>query len=458
MSDYLDDAQIAKAKLAGVSGSFCLAKWKQTSLHLTTGHTNSCYHPPLHKIPVESLADNPSALHNTEHKKQRRAEMVDPFTKVKHSECDYCWNIEKQGNMSDRHYRSGEPWAMESFDEIVANPLVDVNPSYVEVNFNNACNLACSYCSPQFSSTWAAEAKEHGAWPTSTPHNDPAHFTGDRRAIPNREENPYREAFWKWWPDLYKDLKHFRMTGGEPMMDPNTYKVFDYVLENPKSDLHLNVTSNFSTEPKIWDKYKGYVQRLCEGEQIEHFMQFVSLDTWGKQAEYIRHGLDFDLAINRCEEFVRDVPSRSSLTFIITMNNLSIVGLKRFLEHILYLRKTYTDTYQRIWFDTPLLRTPEWQSMQILPKSYQQCLWDCINFMNDNLDEMHGFKDYEVLKMRRDLQWMQEGTPDIERKQADFYRFFNEHDRRRGTNFLETFPEMQSFWDNCMHRSRDANS
>jgi hypothetical protein len=36
MSDYLDDAQIAKAKLAGVSGSFCLAKWKQTSLHLTT--------------------------------------------------------------------------------------------------------------------------------------------------------------------------------------------------------------------------------------------------------------------------------------------------------------------------------------------------------------------------------------------------------------------------------------
>jgi len=71
---------------------------------------------------------------------------------------------------------------------------------------------------------------------------------------------------------------------------------------------------------------------------------------------------------------------------------------------------------------------------------------------------MHGFKDYEVLKMRRDLQWMQEGTPDIERKQADFYRFFSEHDRRRGTNFLETFPEMQSFWDNCMHRSRDANS
>ena len=452
MSDYLSNAQIAKAKLAGVSGSFCLAKWKQVSLHLTTGHTNSCYHPPLHKIPTAPLADNPSALHNTEHKKQRRAEMVDPFTKVKHSECNYCWNIEKNGDLSDRHYRSGEPWAMESFDEIILDPQADVNPSYVEVNFNTNCNLKCSYCSPQFSTTWERESKESGAYPTSTPHNDPEHFTGDRRPIPNREDNPYREAFWRWWPDLYPELKHFRMTGGEPTMDPNTYRVFDYVLENPKSDLHLNVTSNFSVEQTIFDKYIDYVQQLTgRPGVVEHFMQFVSLDSWGDQAEYIRHGLDFDLAINRTEQFIKEVPERSSLTFIITMNNLNIVNLPKLLEYIVYLRKTYTDTYQRVWFDTPLLYTPEWQSMQILPKSYQQCIWDCINYMTDNQDEMHGFKDYEILKMRRDLQWMQKGTDNVERKRADFYRFFSEHDRRRGTDFIKTFPEMSEFWNECQY-------
>ena len=165
-----------------------------------------------------------------------------------------------------------------------------------------------------------------------------------RRPIPNREYNPYREAFWRWWPNLYKDLKHFRMTGGEPTMDPNTYKVFDYVLQNPKKDLHLNTTSNFSVDEKVWKKYKGYVQKLCQGEQIEHFMQFVSLDTWGKQAEYLRHGLNFDTAINRCEEFVRDIPYRSSLTFIITMSNLSIINLQILLEEIIRLRKEYTKT------------------------------------------------------------------------------------------------------------------
>ncbi len=39
--------------------ALCLAKWKQVSLHLPTGLNNSCYHPPLHKIPVENLATNP---------------------------------------------------------------------------------------------------------------------------------------------------------------------------------------------------------------------------------------------------------------------------------------------------------------------------------------------------------------------------------------------------------------
>ena len=48
-----------------------------------------------------------------------------------------------------------------------------------------------------------------------------------------RKDNPYIEAFWKWFPMIYRDLKVFRMTGGEPLMDSNTFKVFDYVNENP---------------------------------------------------------------------------------------------------------------------------------------------------------------------------------------------------------------------------------
>jgi hypothetical protein len=49
--------------------ALCLAKWKQVSLHLTTGMNNSCYHPPLHSINPAEIAIDVSALHNTEYKK-----------------------------------------------------------------------------------------------------------------------------------------------------------------------------------------------------------------------------------------------------------------------------------------------------------------------------------------------------------------------------------------------------
>ena len=254
-SDFMASAEFMKDNLGP---ALCLAKWQQVSLHLPTGLTNSCYHPPLHKIDVAPLKDNPGALHNTEYKKAQRVIML---KNEQPSECSYCWNIEKHGQLSDRHYRSGEPWAAEHYDEIKnSTGSEDAIPSYVEVNFNHACNLKCSYCSPQFSSSWADDVARYGAFPTSTPHNAPEHFTSSRRSIPARESNPYVDAFWEWWPELYPKLKHFRMTGGEPLMDKNTYKVFDYVLAMPKPDLHLNVTSNFSVEEKLFDQYLDYVK------------------------------------------------------------------------------------------------------------------------------------------------------------------------------------------------------
>lgn len=450
-SKFLSDAEIMKERLDAVSPSMCLAKWKQVSLHLTNGLNNSCYHPPLHKINVEDIKKNPSALHNTEHKKEQRRLMIEG---ERPQECSYCWAMEDNGKLSDRHYRSGEPWAAKDFDEIVANPYADVTPSYVEVNFNHACNLACSYCSPQFSSGWMKEVKQYGAYPTSQPHNDPNYFTGSRRPIPNREYNPYLEAFWEWWPELYKDLEHFRMTGGEPLMDKNTYKVFDYVLENPKSDLHLNVTSNLSVEQKLWDKYFDYVKQLTDGK-IEHFMQYVSVDTWGEQAEYIRHGLDFDLLWSRVNQFLEEIPSYSSITFIITMNNLSIHNLQSLVEGILELRKRYSETFQRVWFDTPVLRSPEWQSLQILHKHHAQKLQDIKEYMQENIEtedtRFKGFKDYEIQRIDRDIAWMSQEHPNKVNLMADFYRFFSEADRRHGTDFLKVFPELKTWWEECRY-------
>ena len=117
-SKFLSDAEVAQQKLDAVSPSMCLAKWKQVSLHLTNGMNNSCYHPPLHHIDASRLVDNPGALHNTDHKKQMRKLMLEG---VRPEECEYCWAMEDNGKLSDRHYRSGEPWAIKDYDSIIAS-------------------------------------------------------------------------------------------------------------------------------------------------------------------------------------------------------------------------------------------------------------------------------------------------------------------------------------------------
>ena len=269
------------------------------------------------------------------------------------------------------------------------------------------------------------------------------------------------EAFWSWWPELYPTLEHFRMTGGEPILDHNTYRVLDYVKSNPKHDLHLATTSNFCPgNESLWNKYITSVKEICDTDAVEHFMQFVSLDAWGRRAEYIRNGLQFEDLERHVHEFLEQVDRRSSLTFIITYNNLSVTSIKNLLEWVLNLRKRYSKTYQRVWFDVPVLRQPAWQNINILPSSYHMLHQEVINFVKDNLetteDPYHGFKDFELAKLERDLDYMRQVPNNVNELRADFYRFFNEHDRRRNTDFLTTFPEMIQFWKECEYYAKTA--
>ena len=69
-------------------------------------------------------------------------------------------------------------------------------------------------------------------------------------------------------------------------------------------------------------------------------------------------------------------------------------------------------------------------------------------------DSFVGFKDYEIQKITRILTFWQNSVTIDNNKKADFYRFFREHDKRRSTNFLKTFPEFKEFWWSCQHLAR----
>jgi hypothetical protein len=180
-------------------------------------------------------------------------------------------------------------------------------------------------------------------------------------------------------------------------------------------------------------------------------MQFVSVDTFGKQAEYIRPGLNFTRLQDNVERWLTEVPHRNSLTFIITMNNLVVPGIQDLLNWILELRKKHSHNYQRVWFDTPLLRNPSWQHINTLPTAYVWKMESILEWMQKNtMNKFVGFKDYEIQRMQRVIAMMRKHNASMETKQ-DFYKFFSEHDRRHNLKFIDAFPEMSSYWDDCKY-------
>ena len=448
-SKYLLDSEQVFQRLNQVSPSFCLAKWYSVSLHIPTGRTHSCYHPPAHQIPLREVAINVSALHNTQYKKDQRRLMLKG---ERPEECSFCWQIEDSGtHLSDRAYRSKDVYEKGLIEEALTNR--NPNPRYLEVNFNQACNFKCSYCSPHLSTEWYKEAQQHGPYELADrKHNDVTWMQNKNMVPDNSPDNPYLIAFWKWFPTIYPTLHTFRMTGGEPLMDKNTFRVFDYVKENPSKKLHLGITSNCCPPGDQWNRFMTALKQVTDADAVNHFMLFCSLDSWGQQAEYIRHGLDFDrLYANVCD-FLKN-GRKHSLTFIITFNALSYSGILQYIQNIHDLRYKFNTDRQRVWFDIPMLNDPMWMNAKLMPNMVEE-LEKTLEYMKANEERANtrffGFKDFEISKVQRLIDWVK-NDKDFDRTLAmkNFYLYFSQHDQRRGTSFLNTFPELEQFWNEC---------
>ena len=187
----------------------------------------------------------------------------------------------------------------------------------------------------------------------------------------NEEENPYVEAWWKWWPEVSKTLNILRITGGEPLMHKSLWDLFDKLEEDPKPHIQIEVNSNMGVKPALVQKLTEKVKLLKAGNKIRSFKLYTSIDTWGPRAEYARTGLDIKLWEENLDYYLSN--TGWPVTFMITFNIFSVTSFTLLLEKILEWRTKYNSTanetqWQRIRFDTPHLKEPSIYDMNILPK------------------------------------------------------------------------------------------
>jgi len=309
------------------------------------------------------------------------------------------------------------------------------------------------------------EIKQHGAYPTTDKFNGMEGMIQENKVpILHKDPNPYVDAFWKWWPELYRDLHTFRITGGEPMLAKDTWKVLDYIIDepNPNKDLNFAINSNLGLGDDMIDKLIGKINKIEDEDRVNEFIIFTSVDTWGEQAEYIRNGLEFNRIWDNMNKILEKCP-RVNLTIMSTYNALSVPNYHKLIEGVYGLKEKYgsSDRYwnSAVFLDSSYLRFPTHQTVQILPDKWNKNIFQqaqLADFLGVPLFENKfiGYSDIEVQKIKRIWDWKIAEWPNKEQQvkehRYNFGKMFQEHDKRRGTDFRKVFPELADFYNDCL--------
>jgi organic radical activating enzyme len=438
--------------LNNISKSFCAAKWYNVSLHLGHGFKNSCHLPLPHPIDVNEIKNNPSALHNTKLTKEMRKMML---TGVRPAECSYCWKIEDIGrnNIADRVYKS-IIYQKEDIAKLKDHPWdQDIMPKTIEVSFDRACNFACSYCNAGYSTTWGKDIKKNGPYQKFKTTSAGAYYAdGSWSEIYGKynEKNPYVKAFLEWWPELSQNLEEIRVTGGEPSQSRNFWQFIDLMKQYPSDKLRLAVNSNLGLSDELLDKLIAISHEL----PIKEFDLYTSNESYGKHADYIRDGLNYDKWRSNMVKFIENAKFRS-LTIMMTINSLCLFSITEFLDDMITLKEKYGMNRPNVDFN--ILRWPAFMSPLALPDDVKIELREKLNNWYQRNINSELFSIHEKAQVQRLIDYIEvvnrgHNTTELEKELQfhDFKSFYQQYDKRRGKNFVETFPQLKNWYESII--------
>jgi len=440
------DLEFKKTQLDTKSASFCAAKWYNATIWLGSGQTTSCHHPLPHQIDLEEIKTNPKAIHNTRQKKFEREQMQ---AGERPQGCEYCWKIEDMGpdNVSDRVYKS-KIYSEDSLETAFNTPChQDVDLQTLEISFDRTCNFACSYCNPAFSTTWVKDIKNNGAY-EGLQSDGRNHFTHPHDASQKYgygEFNPYVDAFWRWWEsDLHKTLKELRVTGGEPLMSADMWKLLNWFKDNHgKSDTRLAINSNLCPKDELMDKL------IDASHHIKHFDVYTSAEAMWSQAEYIRDGMNFRQWRDNVLRLIEQ-GSLDGLHVMCTINALSLDSLPELINMMVAWKEQYGRDYPN--FTLNILRFPSFQSPVVLPQHIKQSAINKLKLQTEIYKQQ--LHDMEINQMNRLIHYLETvdsphaGADTIDKLQSDFKKFYQQYDARRNKSFANTFSQEMVEWYN----------
>ena len=236
-----------------INGTFCPVPWTGFIMN-PNGEVKNCVlsNQTLGNINNTDIQDILHSDTNTEIKQFMN-------TNKQHAGCANCYKLE-QGTSGLKNVRSDRYYYLKALSSIPysAYSTSDTTLSTVDMRWRNTCNLACVYCGPELSSTWAKELNRE--------------ISVDEQQLTNTKQ---------YILDNAPNLKNVYLAGGEPLLMKENSELLDRL--DPSCVIRIN--TNLSN-------IKGPVFERASKFKNVHWT--VSVETMGTEFEYVRYGANWE--------------------------------------------------------------------------------------------------------------------------------------------------------------------
>jgi organic radical activating enzyme len=306
---------------------YCSVKFKFVKIDVETRQTYNCHAATPHKIDFDWLKANPGQLFNTDINVLERQQML---RNERNISCEQnCWPAEDHGLVSSRIIQLGQA-------KTHINPITQ--PEVIDLTIGSGCNLSCSYCSKEFSSTWRNDILNNGNY-NITP--DDLRYTAntfDRVISQVSQAEKYNSQQYKILLNELRLISHnlneLHITGGEPFLN----KFLLDIIESNKNTPTIKLFTGLGVDYK---RFERILDRLADYKNVK---LSVSAENIGPLHEFNRYGTKWREVERKLDLVIK---KNVNLMFHSTLSNLTLFGFVDFYNR-----------FNQFYIETDVVHTP----------------------------------------------------------------------------------------------------
>lgn len=298
--------------------------------------------------------------------------------------CERCFKEEDAGIDSAR-VNYNRKWFRENKDyQINETPVIE----YVDLRLGNLCNLRCRMCNPYSSNQWVDEWNQVVYKAELVPNFSLTPEEAKRLAS---MDWPTKSKTWDSLIEVANTIEEIYLTGGEPTLALEQYKLFDILIEKDLAkNIKLKYNTNLTNIPKRMIEYWSKFKRI----QIN-----ASIDAYGDLNRYIRYPTAWVSVEKNMDRFVQ-MPN-VEVQLHCTVQTYNILNLHELFDWML--------KYNNVKLYLNILNHPKILNIRILPQELKKLaeerlqpyldlpkVRETINYMNaeDHSGDLVQFLDY----------------------------------------------------------------